>query len=181
MAKLIQCNVPSTNIRKSRAFYGLLFPDMSFAQSLTDEIEAYHMPISVDGIQLTISPRQAAQEQIICYFAVDNLDAILTAVEQNGGTVVVEPFTLNISPEAFLAYKGMVKEFYPDAGHTDTDIGRSAIVQDPDGNFVGLTELREQVHDIFKYGAFSTGLDADQLACQKRTLELAKLLKPIKA
>ena len=63
------------------------------------------------------------------YFAVDNLDAILTAVEQNGGTVVVKPFTLNISPEAFLAYKGMVKEFYPDAGHTDTDIGRSAIVR----------------------------------------------------
>jgi len=181
MAKLIQCNVPSQNIRKSRAFYGLLFDHQDFARSLTDEIESYHLPISTDGIQLTISPKQAVNEQITCYFAVDNLDATLTALEQNGGTVVREPFTLDISADAFPGYREQVKQNHNvRADQFKSDVGRCAIVKDPDGNLIGLTQLAEQAHWLFKYGAFSAKIDADQVAQHQRGLELAKLLKPIK-
>src|SRR2546423_2011520 len=127
MAKLIQCNVPSTNIRKSRAFYQVLFSDHDFARSLTDDIESYHQPVSADGIQLTIPPRQAENEQPMCYFAVDNLDATLSSLERNGGTVLREPFTLDVSPDAFPAYEAQVKQYHPEAGQARTDVGRSAI------------------------------------------------------
>jgi len=180
MAKLIQCNVPSTNIRRSRAFYRALFADLEFARSLSDEMEAYHKPISVDGIKLTISPRQDEQEQITCYFAVDNLDETLTALEQMGGTVIVEPFTLYTSPEAFPEYESEVRQYDPEA-RPSTDIGQSALVRDPDGNLIGLTELREDVYRTFKYGKFRVDLEAEQVAQHRRALELAKLLKPIRS
>jgi len=179
MAKLIQCNVPATNIRRSRAFYQALFGELQFARSLTDKVDAYHQPISSDGIQLTISPKQADQEQIMCYFAVDDLDATLTALERLGGTVVYEPFTLTISPAVLADYAARVKEYHPEVKEAVGDTGRSAIVQDPDGNLLGLTELRPQAYWLFKYGQFRVALDADQVAQHQRAIELSKKLTPL--
>jgi predicted enzyme related to lactoylglutathione lyase len=179
MAKLIQCNVPSRNIRKSRAFYQILFGQQDFARSLTDKVESYHQPISADGIQLTISPRQTENEQITCFFAVDNLEAILGTLEQNGGEVICEPFTLDISTDAFPGYGEQIKKFHPEVRSLQKNVGTCAIVRDPDGNLLGITELAEQAHWLFKYGAFSAKLDADQVAQHQRGIELAKLLNPI--
>src|SRR4051794_35305546 len=125
MAKLIQCNVPATNLTKTQDFYKVLFSDLNFARSLTDEIETYHQPISADGIQLTISPRQSEVEQITCYFAVDDLDKVLSTLQQVGGVVVREPFSLPVAPEVQAHYGKEVKQHHPDIGNIAEDIGRS--------------------------------------------------------
>jgi predicted enzyme related to lactoylglutathione lyase len=179
MAKLIQCNVPSRNIRRSRAFYRVLFDDNIPARSLTDEVEAYHQPISVDGIQLTVTPRQSELEQVTCYFAVDDLDATLDALERSGGQVIREPFTLYVAPEVFAAYETEVKQHHPETGEMRHDIGRSAIVLDPDGNAIGLTQLRPQAHWLFKYGNYRVPLERAQVEQHERALGLAERLKPI--
>lgn len=172
MSKLIQCNVPSTNIRKSRDFYSVVFGDIPFARTLTEELEGFHLPISVDGVQLTITPRQSEEEQITCYFAVDNLEQTLSALERTGGTVVCEPFALHVAPSVLPEYATSVKQYHPITGEIAGDIGRSAIVRDPDGNLIGLTELRDQSHWLFKYGKHRVPLDKAQHEQHKRGCDL---------
>lgn len=177
MAKLIMCNVPSTNIRKARAFYSLLFPDLPLARSLTENVEAYHEPISSDGIQLTITPRQVAEEQITCYFAVDNLDETLNALEKAGGTVVVEAFNLEVGAGEMVDYAAQVKQYHPEVGTATSSIGQSAVVRDPDGNLIGLTQLTTQANWLFKYGSYRTPLAADQVAQHQRGIALGANIK----
>jgi predicted enzyme related to lactoylglutathione lyase len=177
MAKLIQLNVPSTNYRKSRTFYGTLFGDLDFAQSITEQVEAHHQPISSDGIQLTITPRQAEHETITAYFAVDDLNGTLSKLEHAGGVVVREPFTLHIASGVFKDYETQVLKNHPEIKALTDDIGRAAIILDPDGNLIGLTELRPQAHWLFKYGQHRTALDTEQLAQHKRGIELGSKVK----
>ncbi len=174
MTKLIQCNVATKNIAKSLDFYSMLFPALPFARSLADGIESYHQPISSDGIQLTISQQQADGEQIICYFAVDDLDATIKTLEQAGGSVLVAPFTLPIAVAVKAEYDNQVKQNHPEVTQLQDDVGRSAILQDPDGNLFGLTELQPQAHSLFNYGKFSTPITVAQQAQHQRGIDLGK-------
>src|SRR4051812_48777213 len=100
-ANLILCNVPTTNSDAARRFYArLLGIDVDdFARGLNDEVESYFIPISNDGIDLTVTQRFVDEERLTCYFAVDDLQATLRDLSEFQGKVVAEPRPVKIGPE----------------------------------------------------------------------------------
>jgi predicted enzyme related to lactoylglutathione lyase len=140
-AKLVMCNVPSSNSAAARSFYNALFGGEDFARSLNTQVESYFRPISQDGLTLTIAGRQNDRETITCYFAVDNLAATLSQLQAAGGQVVLNPTPMAITAPAD------AKKVYDDAvkgrGDQPSDnAGQFATMIDPDGNYIGLIQLQ---------------------------------------
>jgi predicted enzyme related to lactoylglutathione lyase len=174
-AKLIQCNVPASDLPKVRAFYAKLLGTDDFARSLSDKVVAYHRTISHDGLKLTLTERQRDQEPIVCYFAVENIDQTLRELEAAGGKIVAGPFALPTAPAVVEEYIENVRKTQPTQKPTG-DIGRSALVRDPEGNVVGITELQPEAQKQFKVGPFAVGLDAEQVAQHERARTLGDKL-----
>jgi predicted enzyme related to lactoylglutathione lyase len=174
-AKIIQCNVPASDLPKVRAFYAKLLGTDDFARSLNDKVVAYHRTISHDGLMLTLTARQHGQEPIVCYFAVDNIDQTLRDLQAAGGRIVYGPVDLPTAPAVVEEYKANVRQSRA-ADNPTGDIGRSALVRDPEGNVVGITQLRPESHKHFKYGRHAVGLDADQIAQHERAVALGRKL-----
>jgi len=172
-AKLIQCNVPAADLPRVRAFYNKLLGTDNFARSLTEKVVAYHQTISNDGTKLTLTARQHGQEPIVCYFAVDSIDQTLRDLQAAGGTVVAGPWAIATHPAVVEEYKATVKQIQP-AQNPTGDIGRSALVRDPEGNVIGITELQPEAQKQFKYGPHRVGLDADQIAQDERARALGR-------
>lgn len=149
-AKLIFCNVPTTNSVAARAFYGALLGNDDFARSLNDTVESYYQPLQ-DGLNLNITRRFDSREPITPYFAVDDLDATLKALEAAGGRIAVAPREVPVQgpPGAIKAYRDHAQQRGDQA---DTRIGRIATVVDPDGGYVGLMELTDVGKKHFKFG-----------------------------
>jgi predicted enzyme related to lactoylglutathione lyase len=173
-AKLSVVNVPTGDVNKSRVFYTALLGS-EFARSLTERVQSYHQPISEDGIQLTLTNRQRADERVTCYFAVDNLKAALEEVHKHGGKVVVEPFDMPIAERALHAYQLAIGEIHP-GFRAGTNVGHAAIVIDPDGNTVGLVEFDPQMHLTYRVGNYRKPLGKDQVLQQKKSVELGKII-----
>ena len=136
---------------------------------------SYHLPISKDGLQLTITQRHSAQEPPIAYFAVESLDETIKALLAEGGSVMVEPFDMPIAPQVADKYSEEFKKHHEETP-SDT-VGRAAILRDPEGNLLGLTELHEQAHWLFKFGKHHEGLDQDQITQHERGIALGKELE----
>ena len=173
-AKLIFCNVPSDDTQKSLKFYSTLLGIGvdDFAQSPSSTFESYQYLISADGIDLKVSKRAAPQEPVVFHFAVDNLANAITQLQAVGGTVVVRPEALQIAPEA-VAEMQKTSAGQP----VSPTMGQWALLRDPAGNLVGLTELAPQAHRHFKWGAHRVSLSTDQLDEQKKVKDLSKVLK----
>lgn len=174
-AKLSVVNVPTGNVNKSRDFYTALLGS-EFARSLTEKVQSYHQPISEDGIQVTLSNRQRADEHVTCYFAVDDLKAALEEVSKHGGKVVVEPFDMPIAQRALEAYQLAIAEVHPGL-KGGTNIGNAAIVIDPDGNSVGLVQFDPQVHLAYRVGNYRKPLAKDQMLQHEKSIQLGKILE----
>jgi predicted enzyme related to lactoylglutathione lyase len=172
-AKLIQCNVPAHDLPKVREFYAKLLGTDDFARSLTEQVVSYHLPISFDGIKLTLTARQHGQEPIVCYFAVEDIHKTLQELRSAGGTVVAGPWALPVDPGVLEEYRTSVKQFQPDQ-NPGANVGYSALVRDPDGNIVGLTQLQPDVQKQFKFGRFAVALDDEQVAQHERARALGE-------
>jgi predicted enzyme related to lactoylglutathione lyase len=135
-AKLVICSVPTKNSAASQKFYNALLGGDDFARS-ANEIESYYRPISQDGVHLTVTARQNDREPITVYFAVDNLDQTVKALEAAGGKLIVNSTPMHISgkPEALKAV-GVAAQ---------STAGQFATIQDPDGNYLGLMQLESHV------------------------------------
>ncbi len=132
-AKLVMCNVPTTNSDAARKFYDALFGGEDFARSLNDKVESYFRPISQDGVTLTIARRQDDREPITCYFAVDDMADTVKQLEAVGGKVV-----LNSTPIL-------------------------ATLLDPDGNYIGLMQLQGSLQRSFNARQAQRMLSQDQV------------------
>lgn len=160
---LIMCNVPSTNSEAARRFYAsLLGIDVDeFARGLNDEVESYFVPISEDGIDLTVTQRYVDEERLTCYFAVDDLEGTLKELTERNGKVVVEPRPVNIGPERARRFAAeAAKREGLEVGDT---VGTMAVLLDPDGNHVGLMQLEEFAQMHFKVGRFAERLSPGRL------------------
>lgn len=120
-SKLVICNIPTVNSDAAMKFYGTLLGGGEFAPAPNKE-DSYYRPISPDGIDLTITRRYEEQESWTCYFAVDDLDRAFEELVGAGAEVKLEPKSVA-------------------AAGGEGDVGRMAIVLDPDKNSVGLLEL----------------------------------------
>lgn len=160
-AKLIFCNVPADDLGRAQQFYGALLGTGNFARSLTNQVEAYHQPISSDGIDLNLTQRFNANERTMTYWAVDDLDAMVAQLQSLGAKVVTAPQQMPVAPQALQYYIGNVQRLAPGQAVTDS-IGRTAILLDPFGNPVGLVELAQHAQQHFQYGQFRVPLKSDQ-------------------
>lgn len=154
-AKLVICSVPTKNSAASQKFYNALFGGDDFARSLNDKIESYFRPISEDGVTLTVTARQNDREPITVYFAVDNLDQTVKALEAAGGKVVVNstPVPISGKPEAVKAL-----------GAASSSAGSFATMQDPDGNYLGLMQLESHVQALLGAQPAQRKLSATQVS-----------------
>jgi len=140
-AKLVTCNVATTDSAAARKFYDTLFGGQDFARSLNDQVESYYRPISQDGLTLTIARRQHDRESITCYFAVDNLDETVKQLQAAGGKIVLNSTPIPVSgpPEAKKVFDDAVRG----RGDQPSDTaGQFATMLDPDGNYIGLMQLQ---------------------------------------
>jgi predicted enzyme related to lactoylglutathione lyase len=171
-AKLVACNVPTKNHRTSVNFYQTLF-GLEFARSFSTEVESHHIPLTNEGQWFWISNRTATDEQISCVFAVDNLDAALAELTKAGGKIFVQPFTAPIAEQAidfYAANRGTVR------GNVTGNMGRLALLRDPDGNVIALLQPETHAQSIFKVGPFAIPLSAELLESHERTREAGKAL-----
>lgn len=147
-AKLVLCSVPTRNSDAARAFYNTLFGGDDFARSLNASPDSYYRPIHRDGLTLTINSRQNDREPLTCFFAVDDLQATMDALQKAGGTVVVQPdpVTVTAPPEAQKALRETVAS---QSANTDGPAGRWAGVLDPDGNYFAIIELAPNMQSLF--------------------------------
>jgi predicted enzyme related to lactoylglutathione lyase len=174
-AKLIACNVPTSNAEPARKFYSALF-GVESARSFSDQVESYHIPISNHGEWLWISHRTAADEQITCVFAVENLERAMADLSNAGGKAFVQPFDAPISPKLIKTY---AEALAPDVQVTPT-MGRFALMRDPDNNVIGLMQPEEHAHQFFGLGKYAAPVNviaplADRvLETHQRVLEIGK-------
>lgn len=162
-AKLVICSVPTKNSAASQKFYNALFGGDDFARSLNDKIESYFRPISQDGLNLTVTARQNDREPITVYFAVDNLDQTIKALEAAGGKVVVNstPVPISGKPEAVKAFHGA---HGIQGAQAQSTAGQFATMQDPDGNYLGLMQLESHVQALLGAQPAHRQLSATQVS-----------------
>jgi predicted enzyme related to lactoylglutathione lyase len=131
-SKLVMCNVPTVDSEKSRRFYSALLGSEDFVRAPKTDVETYYQPISRDGIDLSITQRYDDNESWTCYFAVEDVERSIEELSSYGAEVVHKP------------------QEVPSA--EDSEIGRFAVVLDPDRNHVGLIELRPDAQKYFGLG-----------------------------
>ncbi len=151
-SRLITASYPVSNPERAAGFYGALL-GTDLARSLTDQMVSFHTRISA-GVELTLNPPQGGQKNAVLHFAVDDLDSAVRELEQHGGKRVAGPFDLPLARETMERFEAA----YRKAGGRDkvgNSLGKGIIVQDPDGNAVGLIQLEPFANAAFRRGELS--------------------------
>lgn len=162
-------NIPVTNMDRAREFYSSLF-GMKPARSLTRKVEAEHMPISRDGLQLTLTSRIRDNEKIAAYFGVKDLQGTIKELERLGGKLIYGPFELPVDPEG----EAVLKE----AGEKPIgSLGDAALLQDPDGNIFGLISMKKEAQEALRAGDPFEDLRPEQLEAHRRSVEHGERFK----
>jgi len=147
-AKLVACNIPTKNSAAARTFYNTLFGGQDFARSLNDKFESHYRPIHQDGLTLTIGTRSDDREPITCFFAVDNLDQMVSQLVAAGGKVVVNATAMAPSgpPQALKTFQDTLTAQNVQPSNS---VGRFVTMLDPDGNYFGLMQLDDAMQTYF--------------------------------
>jgi predicted enzyme related to lactoylglutathione lyase len=147
-AQLLFCNIPARQPQSLVGFYStLLGAGDSFVENQQSPIPQYQEALTGDGVDLTISQRQDTRDVTTAYWSVSDIDDMIGRLTQLGGEIVTPP--------------------------TDTpDGGRTAMVLDPEGNFVGLMQVPEESHEYFQLGKFGAEL-TDEVERRREQLRTA--------
>jgi predicted enzyme related to lactoylglutathione lyase len=173
-AKLIHISVPAFQKERQHQFYGKLF-GIDLARSLTDTVEAHHIPISADGIYLTVAaPQSKRDNHMTCFFAVADLNQTIAELKDCGGKVLVAPFDIPVAERAQKFYSSRLDAVKATAPAPEGEFARVAYVEDPDGNLLGLMEIHQSAHVFFGLGENLNELTQDQATGHEVTLEAGK-------
>ena len=135
-ARLISCSYPFDDLEQGKAFYEALL-GVELAPNISEHIEAYNAPAG-RRVQLSIHRRQPHEQGSIAYFAVEDLDATVRELEQQGGQKVAGPFEMPVSSQV----QELVRRDHADHALKDVDsAGLVAIMKDPGKNLIGLIQL----------------------------------------
>jgi predicted enzyme related to lactoylglutathione lyase len=165
-ANLIIFSTPASNVSESRRFYETLL-GVDLVRNLEDR-ESYHTPVSEDGIDLFVGPKRHPAEQPMATFAVDDLDSTLRDLQQVGGQVVWGPQVIAMDDQAEEIYARSYdtlnrSELRRGGPQASARMGRTAIVQDPDGRAIGVMELAEHLQEHFQDGRYRKPLRDKQV------------------
>jgi len=171
-ARLIACNIPTEDHAASNTFYAALL-GIEPARSLTDQLQSYHLPISNDGQYLWLSDKTVAEEQPACVFAVDDLDAAINELTQNGGQQMGGIIDAVVAPEDQQYYEDAVKKKDKNS-KASAKMGRTGYLRDPDGNVLMLFEVAGGADVFFGTGKHKRGLNQDVLSSHAKALARGK-------
>ena len=109
-AKVVHFEVPADNMERAKKFYADVFgwempaldPVMKYQSVYTTKIDEKRMPMEPGAINGGIIPRQAPMKYPVITLQVDEIDAALESVEQNGGKVTMQKTPAGTM--GFLAY-----------------------------------------------------------------------------
>jgi predicted enzyme related to lactoylglutathione lyase len=169
-AKLIAVNVPARNSSTAQAFYQALM-GADFARSWTTKTQSMHTPINEDRQWLWISQRMAPDEGITAWFAVDNLDQTITALEGAGGRRVGGVVDAPIAQQVQQTYE----QQRPNT-QTSNTMGKFQLMQDPEGNHLWLGEVEEHAHEYFALGKYDRGLSQKTVEAHQRVKQVGARL-----
>jgi predicted enzyme related to lactoylglutathione lyase len=172
--KLMMIEIPSNAPASLIEFYHDikgLGDDFTFARNVVTEHEAYHLPISTDGILLQVNgPRELDQNSIL-WFKVSDLDRVLANVAAAGGTILnAEPFDIPLLEDELAAYMEIYGDALGDIPPPGESIGRMSFVADPSGNELVFAELHEIKHLPFAFGEHAIPLSAEQIALHQNAM-----------
>jgi predicted enzyme related to lactoylglutathione lyase len=167
--KLVFVEIRANDVHKAADFFGKRL-GLELAPSLTDQVESYHAPLTDDGVQIVINKRFSPNDSARVYLAVDDLNAALTEVKQDGGKVLVQPFQLPIAAGALQDYKAKYQAKH--GAVPANTLGTCAVVQDSDGNSLGLIQL--EVHAKAFYKNAGKPLDKEVVAEHKQAVTIGK-------
>jgi len=148
-AGLAFVSVASDNPQQTAAFFQAIL-GIDFVHALYNE-NAYHAPISEDGIDLNVNIRHSPQESAVPFFEVDDLDAAITAARNAGGNVVWGPQDVRMPDADFQEYKRAVKEV-DNVDVNTPSMGNAAIVAAPGGSAIGLVKVADHAEKHFNAG-----------------------------
>jgi predicted enzyme related to lactoylglutathione lyase len=149
--KLAVINIPANDPEKASKFYSNLLA-LEFTRSPTDAAVSYSAPISEDGVYISIKKKERPDETIGAFFAVENLTEAIATFQSAGGKVISK-HDLPISPKVQKEYaQNYTKVYGPRDGGVPTTMGHCAVVTDHEGNRIGLIEVEEHAHVMFKMG-----------------------------
>jgi len=161
-AKLIAINVPARNSASAESFYQALL-GTDFARSWTAAQHHMHTPISEEGLWMWIGQRMAQDEGISAWFAVDNLDQTVAALERSGGQRVGNVVDAPIAPTLQQTYNQQRPGLNP-----NNSMGKFQLMQDPDGNHLWIGQLEPHAQEYFGAGAHDRGLSQQTVAAHQR-------------
>jgi predicted enzyme related to lactoylglutathione lyase len=134
--KILFCNIPARQPDSLVGFYGTLLGGDAFVENGQSPIPQYQEALTGDGVDLTITQRQDTRDVTTTYWSVPDVNAMVEQLTSLGGQVA--------SPVSST----------PDGGQT-------AIVLDPEGNFVGLMQVAAQSEEYFQVGKFGDELNEE--------------------
>jgi predicted enzyme related to lactoylglutathione lyase len=169
-AKLIAVNVPARNSAAAESFYQALM-GTDFARSWTSATHSIHTPLTEDGLWMWLSQRMAPDEGITAWFAVDNLDQTIAALERAGGHRVGGTVDAPIAPALQQTYN----QQRPNLNPTNT-MGKFQLMQDPDGNHLWVGQLEGHAEEYFGVGTHDRGLSQQKVAAHQRVKQLGAQL-----
>jgi predicted enzyme related to lactoylglutathione lyase len=176
-AKLIFLEVITGDTKASRQFYGTLLGLDAFARTISDQVEAYHMPISSDGIHLHITKQPTKDSpRIVPYFAVKDLRETIEQLTRLGGQLIVKPFPVRVPERYFDRFRekaGRRLSTVDPGMAVDERLGDVALMLDPDRNPIGLMVLEEFLHYTYQWGKHRRPLREEQFEDHVATLELS--------
>ncbi len=173
--KLAVINIPATDPEATAKFYSKLL-NRQLTQSPTDATVCYGTPLE-DGVYLTIKRRERPEEGTTIFLAVEHLDQAIAAFESGGGKLLSK-HELPISSKVQTEYADAVKTVYgPKDAQVPNHMGSSAVVSDREGNRIGLIEVHEHAHAMFKLGKHATPQTPHQAAVQAAAETIEKAFK----
>lgn len=123
-----------------------------FARSLTTQWEAYHAPVSSDGMLLLVFNCGCDAPPFTVYFAVAELDEAIAEIEASGGALHSEITDLPVAESAFPNFKEAYRKDHPDIPDESIvpTLGKSATLRMGDGTHIGLVQLEEYAEVFFR-------------------------------
>jgi len=172
--KLAVVNFPAANPEKTAEFYSKLL-GVELTRSPTDATVSYSAPIE-DGVYLSVKKKERPDEVVTVFFAVEHLDRAIAAFEAGGGKLLSK-HALPIAPKVQKEYTESFKKLYEQDAHVPSHMGSSAVVSDGEGNRIGLIEVHEHAHVMFKMGKYTRARTPFDDAVQKAAKSLEKAFK----
>jgi hypothetical protein len=152
-ARLILCSVPSTAQEGMAQFYATLLGDLVHSRAEQGR-SSYGWACS--GVRLTVNQPQHEMEKMMLHFRVDDLEDALRQLQEAGGLHVGGPYDVPVSPADLDALRSNYEQLaLGSREEVEESLGRGAVVRDPEGNQIGLLQLRPFAERFFEAGSMT--------------------------